>query len=37
MKSNMLVKYYEKNFQKEATVLKALIIINAAKKPLEIL
>ena len=33
MKSNMLVKYYQKNFQKEATVLKALIIIiNAVKK-----
>ena len=32
MKSNMLVKYYEKNFRKEATVSKALIIINAVKK-----
>ena len=32
MKSNMLVKYYERNFRKEATVLKALIIINAVKK-----
>ena len=28
----MLVKYYEKNFRKEATVFKALIIINAVKK-----
>ena len=28
----MSVKYHEKNFQKEATVLKALIIINAVKK-----
>ena len=32
MKSNMLVKYYEKNFRKQVTVLKALIIINAVKK-----
>ena len=28
----MLVKYYEKNFRKETTVLKALIIINVVKK-----
>ena len=28
----MLVKYYEKNFRKEATVLKALIIANTVKK-----
>ena len=28
----MLVKYYENNSRKEATVLKALIIINAVKK-----
>ena len=32
MKSNMLVKNYKNNFRKEATVLKALIIINVVKK-----